>query len=92
MSFVAGRMLTAFEEDEAFYVFYHMLHAQKLRLMYLPGLQDLQRKLYVFTQLANKYIPTLWAHLLSEGVDCMMYATEWFMTLFCRYVCMFICL
>ena len=84
MSFVAGLLLTYFTAEEAFYCFYHCLHDMGLRHMYLPGLVDLQRRLHVLTQLGWVYIEPLWQHLTDQHVDPMMYATEWFMTLFCR--------
>jgi len=84
MSFVAGLLLTYFTAEEAFYCFYHCLWDMGLRQMYLPGLVDLQRRLHVLTQLGWVHIEPLWQHLTDNHVDPMMYATEWFMTLFCR--------
>jgi len=84
MSFVAGLLLTYFTAEEAFYCFYHCLWNMGLRQMYLPGLVDLQRRLHVLTQLGWVHIEPLWQHLTDNHVDPMMYATEWFMTLFCR--------
>jgi hypothetical protein len=43
-----------------------------------------QRVLHVFQGLGRKHLPVLWAHLEGEGMHPTMYATEWFMTMFCR--------
>lgn len=45
---------------------------------------EAQRVLYVFAQLGERHIPELWRYLEEQGMDPSMYATEWFMTLFCR--------
>jgi hypothetical protein len=84
MSFVAGLLLTYFTTEEAFYSFKHCLSTMGLRCMYLPGLVDLQRRQYVLTQLGWHHMDELWQHLMDNGVQPMMYATEWFMTLFTR--------
>jgi hypothetical protein len=84
MSFICGLLLTYFTQEEAFYCFKHCLSTMSLRDMFLPGLVDLQKKLYVFTQLGWAYDEELWDHMIDNGVKPMMYATEWFMTLFCR--------
>lgn len=84
MSFVAGLLLTYFTKVEACYCFKHCLGTMGLRCMYLPGLVDLQRRQYVLMQLGWHHMEDLWQHLMDSGVQPMMYATEWFMTLFCR--------
>ena len=38
----------------------------------------------VFTVAATAMTGPLWAHLQKEGVHPTMFATEWFMTMFCR--------
>ena len=84
MSFVAGHILTYFTAEEGFYCFYHCVSTMGLRSMYLPGLVDLQRRLYVLNQLMSTHMERLWRHLENSNVNPLMYATEWFMTLFCR--------
>ena len=84
MSFIAGLILTYCTAEEGFYIFKHCMDTMQLRNIYKPGLVDLQRRLYVLTQLGWDHIEELWDHLHENNVDPMMYATEWFMTLFCR--------
>ena len=52
--------------------------------MYLPKLSETQKILYVFGELANFYLPELWAHFNKEGIHQTMFLTEWVMTFFCR--------
>jgi hypothetical protein len=84
MSFIAGLILTYCTAEEGFYCFTHCMHAMRLRDIYKPGLVDLQRRLYTLTQLGWTHLEDLWEHLTRNKVDAMMFATEWFMTIFCR--------
>jgi len=40
--------------------------------------------LHVFNGLGRRHLGQLWVHLEGQGMHPTMYATEWFMTMFCR--------
>ena len=48
------------------------------------AIHDLVLHEMVFTVAATAMTGPLWAHLQKEGVHPTMFATEWFMTMFCR--------
>lgn len=86
MGFIAGLLLTYMSEDVAFYAFTALMQHRlgPLRLLYLPGLVDAKRKLFVLDALGQQYLPRLWQHFQSQGIDVSMFAAEWVMTIFCR--------
>lgn len=86
MGFIAALFLTYLVEEDAFYCFHSALSraSSPLRLMYLPKMSETQKVLHVFEQLGAQHLGSLWTHMSSEGIHPTMYATEWFMTMFCR--------
>jgi len=86
MGFIAALFLTYLVEEDAFYCFHSVLSrsSSPLRLMYLPKMSETQKVLYVFEQLGAQHLGSLWTHMSAEGIHPTMYATEWFMTMFCR--------
>lgn len=88
MSFVAALFLVYMPSpDVAFYAFLQCMSKQsehRLRDMYLPLMIEPQKVLYIFSKLGEKHLPKIFAHMNRQGVDASMYATEWFMTMFCR--------
>lgn len=53
-----------------------------LRRMYLPGLDALKEKLAAFEWLMLQLHPHLYGHIQQYGVPSVLYASQWFMTLF----------
>jgi TBC1 domain family member 10 len=86
MSFVAAFLLTYMVPEEAYYCFVSVMmeHSYKCRLLYQPNMYETQCILHVFDRLGERYLPSLWKHLSEQNMSPSMYATEWFMTLFCR--------
>ena len=84
MSFVAALLLTQLEEQEAYYCFVATMQKKALRTLYLPGLVDLMRKVFVFNKLVQVHLPDVHQHMSAEGVEVGMFCTEWHMTLFSR--------
>jgi len=86
MSFVAAFLLTYMVPEEAYYCFVSIMmeHSYKCRQLYQPNMYETQCILHVFDRLGQRYLPRLWKHLEEQMMTPSMYATEWFMTLFCR--------
>lgn len=86
MGFIAGLFLTYMDEDLAFYTFYSILQNKKkpLRNLFLPKMIETQKVLFVFGLLGQYHLGILWKHLSNKGIHPTMYATEWFMTMYCR--------
>lgn len=86
MSFVAAFLLTYMVPEEAYYCFVSLMmeHDYKCRQLYQPNMYETQCILHVFDRLGHLYLPVLWQHLEEQMMSPSMYATEWFMTLFCR--------
>jgi TBC1 domain family member 10 len=85
MNYIAGLIMTYYDDiDEAFIIFSVILREKTFRGIFLPGLVDVQKKLYVLSELGNELLPDLFDHFEDENIKVGMYATEWFMTLFCK--------
>lgn len=86
MGFVAGFLLTYYNESDAFYMFASILQKKKykLRELYLPNMIDAQKKIYTYGQLGKKHLNNLWDYLEDQGMHPTMYVTEWIMCLYCR--------
>lgn len=86
MGFLAALFLTYMIEEQAFYTFYSVLQRKKtpMRFMYLPKLTEIQKILFVFEQLCQHHLGTLWNHMSTEGLHPTMFFTEWAMTMFIR--------
>jgi len=86
MGFIAGLLLTYMTEETSFYCFTVILNHSKgpLRELYLPGMIDARKKLFVFGGLCRQHLRKQWTYMEEQGIDTSMFATEWFMTVFCR--------
>lgn len=59
-----------------------MTSGPQLRRLYLPGLDVLKLELSRFELLMATHYPQLHQHLLEAGLPALLYAAQWFMTLF----------
>eukprot|EP01034_Spumella_vulgaris_P027176 gene27176-33862_t len=92
MSFMAALFLLYMVEEEAFYCFYSVMKGVPashitvpkfpLRNLYLHGLPETHRMLYVFNGLGDQFLDELWGHLSEVGLRPEMYFTNWFMSMF----------
>jgi hypothetical protein len=83
MNFVAGFILTKLEEEEAYWLFYHLMTSPKfcLRSFFLPDLSGMIMCKFQFTHLFEWFLPDLYAHFAKREMHSDL-LTEWFMTLF----------
>mmetsp|Transcript_11856 Transcript_11856/g.26597 ORF Transcript_11856/g.26597 Transcript_11856/m.26597 type:complete len:300 (+) Transcript_11856:152-1051(+) len=75
MGFLAALFLTYMPEEQAFYCFHAVLARKSapLRLFYLPRLCELQKALWVFGELGQRYLGPLWTHLSAEMMHPSMF-------------------
>lgn len=86
MGFIAGLLLSYMDQNQAFYCLAGLLQHRHgpFRDLYLPGMIDARKKLFVFGELGKQYLGKLWIHMVKQNVEPSMFATEWIMTMFCR--------
>lgn len=84
MAFVAGLLLFYVPEQKAFQIFCRLMDDTGigLRKMYLPGLVGLKDSLLMFEYLLQMYLPKLKSHLEEHGAIPILYATQWFLSMF----------
>jgi hypothetical protein len=69
-------------DEEAFCVLVRLMMSYDLRSHYSPNMPGLQMRLFQFDRLVEELIPTVFMHLLRQGIKSSMYASQWFLTLF----------
>ena len=69
-------------DEEAFCVLVKLMKQYNLRSHFLPGMDGLQLRLFQFDRLVEEMLPRVHSHLLAQGINSSMYASQWFMTLF----------
>ncbi|KAF8287874.1 putative rab-like GTPase activating protein [Trypanosoma cruzi] len=84
MGFVVGVLSTQMGEEETFWALYTLMYDRryKLRDMYRPGFPMLQQLFYQLKRLMARFVPKVYHHFETMGVDPSFYASQWFMTLF----------
>ena len=69
-------------DEEAFCVLVRLMKSYDLRSHYTPNMPGLQLRLFQFDRLVEELVPSVFLHLLRQGVKSSMYASQWFLTLF----------
>nr|CAG8595152.1 442_t:CDS:2 [Entrophospora candida] len=69
-------------DEEAFCVLVKLMKHYNMRGHFLPGMDGLQLRLFQFDHLVEEMLPKIHSHLLEQGINSSMYASQWFMTLF----------
>eukprot|EP00271_Cylindrocystis_brebissonii_P022829 TRINITY_DN893_c0_g1_i1.p1 TRINITY_DN893_c0_g1~~TRINITY_DN893_c0_g1_i1.p1 ORF type:complete len:1193 (+),score=268.35 TRINITY_DN893_c0_g1_i1:794-4372(+) len=91
MAFVAAVLLMHMEEaEDAFCCFVYMLYRGGMRTVFSPSMEQLQVRLYQLSQLLLQSLPLLHAHLEELEIKPVMYAADWFLTLFARNMPLYI--
>lgn len=94
MAFVAGVILMYLPEEPAFRVLCQLLDGAGvgLRSMYLPGLSGLKEELRMLDWLMERLMPELKQHLEDFGAVPVLYASQWFLTIYsCPFPATFAC-
>lgn len=84
MGFVGAALLMHMGEEDAFCSLTFLMYRCGLRGVFLPDMQQLQLRLYQFSQLMMDCLPRLHKHLEELDIKPVMYAADWFLTLFAR--------
>ncbi|GAA5842082.1 hypothetical protein JCM9279_002780 [Rhodotorula babjevae] len=82
LQFIVGPLLLNMPDEEAFSVLVRLMKAYDLRSHYTPNMPGLQLRLFQFDRLVEELAPTVFLHMLRQGVKSSMYASQWFLTLF----------
>ena len=90
MGFVAATLLMHMGEEDAFCSLTFLMYRCGLRGVFLPDMQQLQLRLYQFSQLMLDCLPRLHKHLEELDIRPVMYAADWFLTLFARTLPLYI--
>lgn len=69
-------------EEEAFATLVHWMEDFRLRALYKEGMEGLYVRMYQLNALLQDHLPRLHRHLEECGVQCMTFASQWFMALF----------
>lgn len=69
-------------EEEAFTLFVRLMNKYDLRSLFTADMAGLHLRLYQFERLLEDNEPALYCHLHRKGVSPLLYATQWFLTLF----------
>ncbi|KAJ3605070.1 hypothetical protein NHX12_027120 [Muraenolepis orangiensis] len=60
----------------------HIMFHYGLRDLFKQNFEDLHCKFFQLERLMQEYLPDLYSHFLSVGLEAHMYASQWFLTLF----------
>eukprot|EP00035_Acanthoeca_spectabilis_P010911 m.192671 g.192671 ORF g.192671 m.192671 type:complete len:1403 (-) comp15170_c0_seq2:34-4242(-) len=83
MGFIAGLLLNQLTEEKAFHLLLSVMYRHRFRHQYAHDMADLKVQLYQFNRLLLDHLPAI-SNLLQEfNVEPFLYATSWFLTLFC---------
>ncbi|CAF1416598.1 unnamed protein product [Rotaria sp. Silwood1] len=84
LSFVIATLLIHMPEEQAFMLLCKLMEDPKylLREMYKANFENLQVRFHQLTCLIQDNLPDLYAHFDDLKVECHMYASQWFLTLF----------
>ncbi|CAF1287473.1 unnamed protein product [Adineta steineri] len=84
LSFVIATLLIHMPEEQAFMLLCKLMEDPRyiLREMYKANFENLQVRFHQLTCLIQDNLPDLYAHFDDLKVECHMYASQWFLTLF----------
>eukprot|EP00931_Biecheleriopsis_adriatica_P080713 TRINITY_DN54058_c0_g1_i1.p1 TRINITY_DN54058_c0_g1~~TRINITY_DN54058_c0_g1_i1.p1 ORF type:complete len:349 (+),score=74.37 TRINITY_DN54058_c0_g1_i1:140-1048(+) len=84
MGFICGVLLMYMSEDDAFLMLISLLDNYRMAGLFMPNLPLLNKYFFQLTKLLEMHMPQLYNHLVEQGVEPTMYASQWFMTV-CIY-------
>ncbi|CAF0906762.1 unnamed protein product [Rotaria sordida] len=84
LSFVIATLLIHMPEEQAFMLLCKLMEDERylLREMYKANFENLQMKFYQLNCLIEDNLPDIYAHFYDLKVECHMFASQWFLTLF----------
>jgi len=82
LSFLAAALLLHMPEEQAFCVLVKIMTDYKMRNLFNKGFEDLHLKFYQLERAMDEMMGNLSSHFRYLGVECHMFASQWFLTLF----------
>jgi len=83
LSFIAGLFIMQdIKEELVFTIFVRLMESYNLRTLFTPKMPGLMLLIYQFNAIFQTYIPALYFHFYRYNLSPMMYASQWFLTLF----------
>ncbi|KAJ1965386.1 GTPase-activating protein [Dispira parvispora] len=82
IAFIVAPLLLHMPEEEAFCLLVRLMETYDLRGHYTPRMEKLHLRLFQLERLVEETLPLIQRHFIKEGVQTIMYASQWFMTLF----------
>jgi len=83
LSFIAGLFIMQdIKEELVFTLFVRLMESYNLRTLFTPKMPGLMLLIYQFNAIFQTYIPALYFHFYRYNLSPMMYASQWFLTLF----------
>ncbi|CAF3839038.1 unnamed protein product [Rotaria magnacalcarata] len=84
LSFVIATVLIHMPEEQAFMLLCKLMEDERylLREMYKANFENLQMKFFQLNCLIEENLPDIYTHFYDLKVECHMFASQWFLTLF----------
>lgn len=82
MNFVAATLLMHLRPEEAFWCFVSLIKTYELRSYFAVGVPELVVNLYCLDRFVELFMPQLFSHFKEERVTPILFASEWFTTLY----------
>ena len=84
LGYMVAILLTYLDKEDALNIMLQIVNSSRFRMrqFYLPGFPMLRKTFYVHLSLLRKHMSKLFYHLLENFMSPILYATQWFMTLF----------
>ena len=83
LSFLAAALVLHLPEEEAFCLLVKMTYEYGLRGLYKNGMEALKIKFFQLERYIEDQLPELHGHLTAQEIETQMYASQWFLTVFC---------
>lgn len=82
MNFVAATLLMHLKPEESFWCFVSLIKSYDLRSYFAAGVPELVVNLYCLDRFIEIFMPKLFSHFKEERISPILFASEWFTTLF----------
>ncbi|CCJ30778.1 unnamed protein product [Pneumocystis jirovecii] len=82
LGFIVGPLLMNMSESEAFCVLVRLMECYDMRTMFTVNLSGLHLRLFQFEHFLSLRVPSVATYFSSIGIHPLMYASQWFLSLF----------
>uniref|UniRef100_H2YCK4 Rab-GAP TBC domain-containing protein n=1 Tax=Ciona savignyi TaxID=51511 RepID=H2YCK4_CIOSA len=82
LSFLAAALLLHMPEEQAFCVLIKIMFDNNMRDLFKNGFESLHLKFYQLERSIEELMPNLFDHFKQLGIECHMFSSQWFLTLF----------